>query len=363
MKRKPLFHQTALAMMLVSIVACQSREPQANGEAAGEPSLPEVSVATPSDQPLDIAITAPGSFIAFEEATISTETSGTVSEMRVKEGTRVTRGEVLLLLEKTKSELAVLQADAALAQAKANFDRAKSELDRKEILLADRTIPQGTYDTFKAQHDSAAAAVDGAESALALARRRLDDMTIVAPFSGVVKEKKCAVGEYIKPGDPLTVLIQVDPLKLQFEVPEKHAARLEVGQEVTTSVTALPGVTFTGVISTVFPSLAVESRTIHVEALVPNRDYKLIPGFYASVRVPLSPVPNSLVVPRSALFRREGTESVLILDGDHVNRIPVEVGGVNEELVEILSGLLPTHRVVVSGVDVLRSGDRVKVKS
>jgi membrane fusion protein (multidrug efflux system) len=363
MKRKPLFQKTVLAITLSSGMACQSSEPQANGDAAAEPSLPEVSVAVPSEQPLNIFITAPGSFIAFEEATISTETPGTVAEIRVKEGTRVARGAVLLLLEKTKAELAVQQADAALAQAKANFERAKSELDRKEILLADRTIPQGTFDTFKAQHDSAAAAVEGAESSLALARQRLDDMTIVAPFAGVVKEKKCAVGEYVRPADPLTVIIQVDPLKLQFEVPEKHAARLEVGQEVTTSVTALPGVTFKGKISTVFPSLAVQSRTIHVEALVPNRDYKLIPGFYASVRVPLSPVPNSLVIPRSALFRREGTENVLVLDGDHVDRIPVEVGGVNEDLVEILSGLLPTHRVLVSGVDVLRAGDRVKVKS
>jgi membrane fusion protein (multidrug efflux system) len=187
-------------------------------------------------------------------------------------------------------------------------------------------------------------------------------MTITAPFNGVVKEKRCAKGEYIKPGDPLIVLIQIDPLKLQFEVPEKHAARIEVGQEVSTSVTALPGATFSGKISTVFPSLAVASRTIHVEALIPNRDYKLKPGFYASVGVQLSPVPDSLVVPRSALFSRGGTENVFVIDGDHVDRIAVEVGGVTEDQVEILSGLVPTHRVVVSGVDILRAGDRVKVK-
>ncbi len=255
--------------------------------------LPTVNVALPSADPLEIEITAPGSFIAFEEATISTETAGTVAEFRVKEGNRVRRGAVLVVLDKTKAELAVKQAEAALAQAQANFERAKSEIARKEILLEDRTISQGTFDIFKAQHDAAAAAVDGADSTLALARQRLEDMTVVAPFAGVVKEKKAAIGEFVGVGNPLLVLIQVDPLKLQFEVPEKHAARLAVGQKVETSVTALPGMTFSGEIATIFPSLAVESRTIHVEALLANPDHKLIPGFYASVRVPLSPVPGS----------------------------------------------------------------------
>ncbi len=362
MKRRPYFYEVAQAVVFTSLLACGAGEPLEDGEAAAELVLPEVSVASPSQNPLNIEITAPGSFVAYEEATISTEASGAVAEIHVKEGTRVSHGAVLVLLEKTKAELAVRQADAALAQAKANFERAKSELDRKKILLADRTIPQGTYDTFKAQHDSAAAAVEGADSSLALARQTLDDMTIVAPFAGVVKEKKCAKGEYMRPGDPVIVLIQIDPLKLQFEVPEKHAARIEVGQEVSTSVTALPGATFSGKIVTVFPSLAVASRTIHVEALVPNHDYKLKPGYYASVRVPLTPAPNSLVVPRSALFRRGGTENLFVLDGDHVDLITVEVGGVTEDQVEILSGLVPTHRIVVSGVDILRAGDRVKVK-
>ena len=143
MKRRPFFHKAALAVVLTSLLACGTGEPQEDGEAAAELVLPEVTVASPSPNPLKIEITAPGSFVAYEEATISTEASGAVAEIRVKEGTRVSHGAVLVLLEKTKAEIAVKQADAALAQAKANFERAKSELDRKKILLADRTIPQG----------------------------------------------------------------------------------------------------------------------------------------------------------------------------------------------------------------------------
>jgi membrane fusion protein (multidrug efflux system) len=355
-------HTTVMLMLLTSVLACSNENPQSEAVPA-EPPLPEVAVVSPTHDALAIEITAPGSFIAFEEATISTETAGTVAEFRVKEGSRVDKGAVLMLLDKTKAELAVKQAEAALAQARANFERAKSELERKELLLADRTIPQGTFDTFKAQHDAAAAAVDGAESTLALAHQRLDDMTVVAPFAGVVKEKKKALGEYARAADPLLVLIQDHPLKLQFDVPEKHAARLVVGQEVRTSVSALPGETFTGEITTIFPTLAVESRTIRVEAQVPNETYRLKPGFYASVTVPLSQIPGSLVVPRSALFRYEGTENVFVFKGDTVERVPVEVGGETSDQIEILSGLSPTDRIIVTGVDTLRAGDRVRTTS
>jgi RND family efflux transporter MFP subunit len=352
----------ATPALLAGLTACSNENPQSEAVSA-EPRLPEVVAASPSEGPLAVEITAPGSFVAYEEATVSTEAVGTVEAFRVKEGTRVRRGQVLVLLEKTKAELSVKQAEAALAQARANFERAKSELGRKEILLSDRTISQGTFDLFEAQSDGAAAGVQGADSSLALARRRLEDMTVVAPFSGVIKEKRAAPGEYVKPGDALLVLIQIHPIKLQFDIPEKHAARLTVGQDVRTSVSALPGETFTGKIATIFPALAVESRTIRVEAEVSNDKYRLKPGFYASVAVPLSQVPGSLVVPRSALFRYEGTENVFVLKGDTVDRVSVEVGGESSDHVEILSGLIPTDRIIVTGVDTLRAGDRVRTTS
>ena len=107
---------------------------------------------------------------------------------------------------------------------------------------------------------------------MALARERLEDMTITAPFAGIIQAKDTSVGEYVRPGDRLLELIQIDPLKLRFEVPEKHAARLAVGQAVTTAVSALPGETFEGNVTTVFPTLDVHSRT---QAVVRARELKL----------------------------------------------------------------------------------------
>jgi membrane fusion protein (multidrug efflux system) len=354
-------HRVTLALALaVGVTACSSEPPQAESGSM-EPPVPEVETALPSDAVLAFAVRAPGSFIANEDATLSTEAAGTVAELRAREGDRVARGDILVRLEPTKAELAVRQAEAGLAQARANFERARSELARKQILLDDRTIAQGTFDAFKAQHDAAAAAVDGADSALALARQHLEDMTIAAPFAGVIKARSISVGEYVRPADPLLELIQIDPLKLSFEVPEKHAARLRVGQKVTTAVSALPGASFEGRVRTIFPALDIQSRTVRVEAEVPNPEHRLKPGFYASVVVPLAPMPGELVIPHAALLRREGIESVMVVRGDRAEAVTVVVGAESDDQVSIVSGLSPSDRVIVTGAQGLRSGDPVRV--
>jgi membrane fusion protein, multidrug efflux system len=324
--------------------------------------LPEVVVAAPTAAALDASVEAPGSFIPFEEAGIAAEAGGPVTMVGIEEGSRVSAGEVVVKLDEVKSELGVRQAEAMLAQAKADFERSKSDLERKRTLLNDKTIPQSTYDSFKAQYDAAAAGVDAADSALALARRRLRDTSVRAPFSGIVRDKRVSVGQYVREGDTLFVLMKVDPLKLQFELPEKYADRVTVGRQVRASVIALPGQEFSGTIQTVFPSVAVQSRTIRVEARVPNPGYRLKPGFFSTVRVQLARLPGAFVVPRSALVRREGTENVFVIRGDRAELVPIQTGVEAADRLEVVSGLSSSDRVVVSGADTLKPGDRVQVK-
>jgi membrane fusion protein (multidrug efflux system) len=282
--------------------------------------------------------------------------------VRIDEGSRVGQGEILVKLDTVKAELGVRQAEAMLAQAKANFERSKSDLGRKQSLLNDKTIPPNVFDAFKAQYDGAMAGVDAAESALKMASRRLADMTITAPFAGVVRDKRVSAGQYVREGDTLFVLMRVDPLKLQFDLPEKYADRLAAGQQVQAAVSALPAQPVTGTIQTVFPSVSVQSRTIRVDARVANPGYRLKPGFYATVRVPLARLPGSLVVPRSALVRHEGTENVYVIRGDRAEIVRIETGVETADRVEVVSGLSVTDRVVVTGADTLRPGDRVQVK-
>jgi len=360
----------AVAITLLAIGGAACGRSGAGADRTGETAaaaraaatVPEVAVASPAALSLEGSIEAPGSFIPSDDAAIAAEAAGAVTMVRIEEGVRVVEGESVVRLDATKAELGVRQAEAMLAQARANYERSKSDLSRKQTLLNDKTIPPNVFDAFKAQYDAAAAGVDAAESGLQLAKRRLADMTVTAPFGGVVRDKHVSVGQYVREGDTLFVLMRVDPLKLQFDLPEKYAGRLAAGQQVRATVVALPGQEFTGTIQTVFPSVAVESRTIRVEARMPNPGYRLKPGFSATVRAPLARLPGSLVVPRSALVRREGTENVFVVKGDRAELVRIQTGVETADRVEVVSGLGPTDRVIVSGAETLRPGDRVQVK-
>jgi membrane fusion protein (multidrug efflux system) len=364
---------TALALGMLAPIGCRGAgQPAADAAgaagaearpAAAPPRVPEVTVARPTRDAVRSEAEAPGTFMPYDETTLSAEGAGPIVDLKVEEGTRVAKGQVLVVQDTTKAALAVQQADALLAQARANFARAKADLERKQLLLNDKTIPQNQFDSFKAQYDAAAAGVDAAETALALARQQLEDLTTEAPYGGVIREKKVSVGTYVRGGDAMLVLMRVDPLKLQFELPEKYATRLSTGLSVTANVAAFPGETFTGTIRTVFPAVAVQSRAVRVEATVPNGRYQLKPGFFATVRVPLASRAGSVAVPRSALVRREGTENVFVVRGDRAELLPVETGAETADLVEIVAGLTEADAIVVAGAETLQPGDRVKVRS
>jgi membrane fusion protein (multidrug efflux system) len=370
MTRIEITGAVAIALLAASVAACgrsgSATAPASDAAAPGArpagAAVPQVTVASPVAASLEATVEAPGSFIPYEEAGIAAEAPGPVTAVRIEEGSRVAQGQVVVTIDPTKAELGVKQAEAMLVQAKANYERAKADLDRKQSLLKDKTIAPNVYDAFKAQYDAAAAGVDAADSALQMAKRRLADMQIVAPFDGVVRDKRVAVGQYVREADTLFVLMRVDPLKLQFDVPEKYADRLSAGQQVSAGVAAMPGQAFTGTIQTVFPSVAVQSRTIRVDAKMPNPGYRLKPGFSATVRVPLTRLPGSLVVPRSALVRREGTEYVFVVKGDRAELVRVQTGAESADRVEVVTGLNASDQVVVAGAETLKPGDRVQVK-
>jgi len=181
-------------------------------------------------------------------------------------------------------------------------------------------------------------------------------------LAGVIKERTVAPGAYVRDGDQLLVLMRVDPLKLVFDLPEKHAARVVERTEVRARTAAFPGHTFQGRVRLVLPVLTQESRAVRVEARVANPSFRLKPGSYGSVEVPLRSLSGSLTVPQAALVSREGTENVWIVRNDVVELARVETGVAGPDAIEIVSGLDEDAQVVISGGETLQPGDRVIAK-
>ena len=230
-------------------------------------------------------ITASGELVSPVQSELVARTPGRVATILADEGQAVRRGEALLRLETQYLVPEAARAEAELNRARAALEEAQSDFQRKEELLQRGSIPQALYDTSKSAYDQAFAAVAAADAASTLAHQRLQDAVLVSPIHGVVASRKVDVGERLDDGSVAFVIVQVAPLRLRFELPERYLPAVAMGQQVTAEVDPYPGETFTGRIVMVGQVVDSQSRAFRVEAELPNTDGRLRPGLFARVKV------------------------------------------------------------------------------
>lgn len=318
-----------------------------------QPQPPAVVAATEVREEIwQPALKAVGSLVAENGITVTTEMAGKVAEIRSPSGSLVKKGDVLLTLDDSveRAALAALRADARLARVK--FDRAAD-------LLPKRAISQAEYDERQAAWESAEALAE-AEAA------RIKRMTIRAPFSGQLGIVEVSLGEYLQPGDPIVSLQALDPIFVDYTLPERYFPRLAVGQTVNLSVDALPDETFTGQVSALEPGIDAGTRTIKVRATLANPEGRLRPGMFAEVRTLEDREDRVLTVPRTAVsFNTYGDFMFVIEDGEDgqlvARRRQVVSGESREGRVVITRGVEAGERVVRAGIIKLRDGQAVSI--
>ena len=323
----------------------------------------ELTPAVKTDWAMEISST--GSLLPYIEVAISSEISGTISQILVNVGDRVSKGSLLAKFDDMEIALNLKQAEANLSQAEANFRNAQLELQRKEELLKEEAISQGVYDTFQTRYDLAKAGVEAAKATLELAKKRLQDTLIKSPIDGLVKLKMTEEGQYINTmrSGPLFSVIQVDPIKLKFSVPEGYAAEVKKGQTVRARVDAYPGESFPGKVTTIDPHVDPLSRSIGLEALLPNSDHRLKPGFFAAVELTVKVVPNAIVIPDKSVIEEEDKFYVFVISNNTAHRREVKLGSQQRGMVQIVSGLNEGELVVSIGKEALSEGSQVKITS
>lgn len=306
-------------------------------------------------------IATTGTLNADEEVTVSSEVDGIVKIIRAREGFPVAAGAVMAEINAVDYLLDTKRSEAALKQAEANLNNVKAEYQRKESLFKEELITKQQFDDLSMRVALAEADVSRAKAALETSRERLARTRIFAPMSGLVKERRISVGDYVRNSSPLFQLIKVDSLKLNFTVGEKDTAALKTGQKVIFTVDSFPERTFEGSVSMLYPHVEERTRTLQAEALVPNKGYLLKPGLFARVTIQTDAPRDALVAPSNALLYDGNIIRVFIAEGDIARERVVKVGIPYGESVEIVEGLKAGEQIVVVGQSNLTEGVKLNV--
>jgi RND family efflux transporter MFP subunit len=355
---------------------------------------PEVRVASVSVQTgraADATVVATGYLESRRQAKIGARAPGRIELLKVEEGSRVKKGEMLAALEHADLDASLAANQAQLEQARAQVEeqkvlitRTKREYDRDLKLEAPRAISQTQLDVAKFEHEAAVARIGTLKAAVSLAEARVheaeqmrENMFVRAPFDGTVISKDAEVGESIMPGGmgessgrgSVITIADLAQLEVDCDVKEDYISRVSAGRPAEIAVDAVPGRRYKGKVRKVIPMGDRARATIKVKVSVVDADERLFPEMSATVYflpdakedVPVATAPR-IFCPADAIVQVGSSPHVWIVQEDErLKRTDVKTGAKNDSRIEILSGLSGGEQVVVKPVAELHEGQRVKV--
>ena len=335
----------AIIVAAVVVAAACKKGGQSGAGGGGFAGLP-VEVAVAKSDTVRDEISATGQIEALQSIDLRPEVEGRITDFLVREGQEVDKGTPLFKVDDA-------QLQAQVAQLAAQRDLADQALTRTKELVQQHASSSADLERAEATSRSAQAEYD-------LARIKLDRTTVRAPFAGIVGQRYVSLGDYVTSSSRLISLHTVNPQRASFQVPERYARSLGLGQEVTFRVAALPGRDFTGEVDFVDPVVLLPGRTILVKARVPNSHRLLQPGMFIEARLVTAMRPKAIVVPEDAVVPLSGADYIWVVDSNKVQRRPVTLGVRTPGFVEIADGVKAGEQVVVGGLEMLQPGMPVR---
>ncbi len=293
----------------------------------------ETSVVTARE--LSTSVRAVGTLAAEASATLRAEVPGQILAVHFEEGEALEQGKPLFSIEAT-----VLEAE--VNEARANANRSESALKRADELFAKQLISGTDYDAARANYD-----VDVAR--LRSSRAKLSKTVIRAPFDGFVGLRRINIGDYATVGQQLVDVVQLDPLRVAFSVPETLLPKIHPGQPISVSVDAYPDETFAGRITAVAPKSDVQGHSLEVRASLPNNELKLRPGLFVRVDVALGARPDAIMIPEQAIWPVGQRKIVYVVTAGKATQRVVKIGERTPGAVEIVAGLEAGEIIVTAG--------------
>jgi membrane fusion protein, multidrug efflux system len=311
---------------------------------------PQVVVAEARTERVVESLSQLANIQANEMVEIKAEIDGVVQEIGFEEGQKVEKGQLLVRLDETRLAATLAQAEANFKLAQANYERAKQLFDEK--LISQQEFEQNAA-TFQAN-----------QANLDFTRRQLKDARILAPFEGVVSSRQVSPGQIISKNSIISWLIDYDPVKVEFHVPEKFLGQVKEKQRIEVTVESYPNEKFSGEVFFVSPYVDPTNRTALVKAAIPNPDTRLKPGMFANLDLALVVREKSTVIPESAITQilTNGQAMVIAVDSANTAQLrKIKTGVRLVGLVEVLEGLKPGERVIVEGLQKVVPGAPVRI--
>lgn len=344
-------HRVPLLAVLVPLALLVGPGPPAQGQGRGDRSgePPAVIVAPVRAATVADRVEALGTARADESVDVTTDVTEKVVEIRFEDGQEVATGDVLVVLDQQEER-------ADLAAARAVQEEARLAFTRIETLQSEQVAAMSELDARRA-------ALQSAEAQIEVVRSRMAARTIRAPFDGVVGLRNVSVGALVRPGDVITTLDALDPMKIDFTVPTAHLEALRPGMAIEARSAALSGRVFEGRVTSVGTQADPVTRSVTVRAVVPNPEHALKPGLLLTVAIDKN-ARESLVVPEEAVVPRGSGHHVLVVSEEgEVARRQVRLGARRAGEVEIREGLEAGERVVTHGAVQVRPGQTVRIRA
>lgn len=300
-----------------------------------------------------------GSIQAVNGVTVSADSPGIVTEILFESGQSATAGQVLVKLD-------VRQETAQLKAAVARRQLATLNLNRSKGLLSKQVSSQSDYDAVSAEYQQADASVQQFQAAI-------DRKTILAPFAGQLGIRQVNVGQYLQSGDPVAPLQSLNPIYVNFALPQQNLGAIKAGISVTVSADGLPNESFEGKITAVNSVVDEATRNVQVQATLENADGKLRPGMYVKTLVILPIQEKAIFIPSSSISYAPYGDSVFVIEemtNEETKKTYkgarqqfVKLGPSRGDQVAIISGLKPGEEITTSGVFKLRNAAEVLVNN
>lgn len=371
--RSLIYHMAAGATLALALTGCSGKEHTPDTKKA-EPAatITGLTIETVKSAPVPEMQDLAGTVHARTSAVISARIAGTVGMLRVREGDRVMKGQLLAQLDAQENQANAAAASAGIDEVRRGLDEALSRkrladttFDRYQKLFTEQAISRQEFDVKQSERDLAAQGVARAEARLKQAQEgaratgiMADYTRITSPLSGIVTRRQADLGATVFPGQPLMTIEDEGSYQLELAIPENMAALVRTGTPVQVTLDSL-GSPFAAHIAEIVPSADPASRTFTAKISLAQKGLKS--GMFGRGTLSLGRTVNGMLVARGALVERGAMTSVWTVDKENIARMRlVKVGKTVGDRMEILSGLSDGERIVVSGVEKVHEGSKVE---